>query len=91
MKLKKAEIVEKIAAKMGGTNKEAEAAMDAVVDTMKEVLSAGDTFAWPGFATFSVKDIPAKSGTAPNGETWSKPACKGVKFKAAPALKESVN
>jgi len=91
MKLKKSEITEKLAAKMGGTAKEAEAAMDAVAEVISESLANGDTFTWPEFATLSVKDVPAKSGTAPNGEQWSKPASKGIKFKATPGLKKAIN
>lgn len=90
-KLKKSEILEKLAEKLGGSKKEAEAAMDAVASTISEILVAGDTFAWPGLMTLSPKDVGPKSGIAPDGTSWEKPASKAVKFKMGADLKRALN
>lgn len=90
-KLKKSEILEKLAESMGASKKEAETAMDAVASVVTAMLAEGDTFAWPGFVTLSPKDVGPKSGIAPDGSSWEKPASKAVKFKMGADLKRALN
>ncbi|MBR5121532.1 MAG: HU family DNA-binding protein [Oscillospiraceae bacterium] len=87
----KVELVSKIADKAGLTKKEAEKALNAVVETVTDALNAGEKVSLIGFGTFEVKTRAAKEGINP--KTKAKiaiPARKVPTFKAGKALKDSV-
>lgn len=90
--MKKVELVEAVAEKAGLTKADANRAIDALFDTVKEALVKGDKVAIAGFGTFSVGERSAREGRNPQtGETVKIAACKSAKFKASSALKEALN
>ncbi|NPA50183.1 MAG: HU family DNA-binding protein [Epsilonproteobacteria bacterium] len=88
----KAEFIELIKEKGGFESKAAaERATNAFLESITEVLKKGDSIAFVGFGTFSVVDVPEKSGKVPgSNKTYFKPAHKAPKFKAGKYLKEAV-
>ena len=89
--MKKAEIIAKIAEKSGLTNAESEKALEAVLDTIKESLAAGEKITFLGFGSFSVRERPAHTGrNLQTKEEIEIPAGKTPVFKAGKALKDCV-
>lgn len=88
----KAELVQKIYAKSGlATKTQAEAALDALVDTLTEAMKAGDSVTFTGFGSFKVTERAARKGRNPRtGMEINIPAGKAVKFTPGKALKEAV-
>jgi len=64
--------------------------LDLVADFITKALKNGDSVNLQGVANFSVKATKAKSGTAPNGTQWTKPAGKSVKVTASKTLKDAL-
>lgn len=90
--MKKAELVEAVAAKAGLSKADANRALEAVFDTIKTAMKKGEKVAIPGFGTFSVGKRAAREGRNPQtGATVKIAACKTAKFKSASALKEALN
>ena len=90
--MNKAELVEAIAKKTGGTKAAAETTIDAFVDTVTGALTKGDSVALIGFGTFSVsKRAPRKGRNPATGAEIKIPASKVAKFSAGAKLKKSVN
>ena len=90
--MKKAELVEAIAAKTGLTKADANRALDATFEVITKALKKGDRVPVAGFGTFNVSKRKAREGRNPQtGATVKIPARKAVTFKAGTALKEAVN
>ena len=90
--MKKAELVEAVAAQTGLTKADADRAIKAFADVVTGALKKGDKVALPGFGTFSVAKRAAREGRNPQtGETVKIKASKSAKFKQASALKEALN
>ena len=90
--MKKAELVEAVAAASGLTKADATRAIDATFATITEALKAGNKVPVAGFGTFAVSQRGERNGRNPQtGATVVIPARKAVTFKAGTALKESVN
>ncbi|WP_028043175.1 HU family DNA-binding protein [Candidatus Stoquefichus massiliensis] len=90
--MNKTELVEKVAASAGLTKTQAEAAVNAFVETVTDVLKAGDKITLKGFGTFEVRARDARTGRNPRtGETMTIAASKAPAFKASSALKNVVN
>lgn len=90
--MKKAELVEAVAAKAGLTKADADRAIKALCEEIQSVLVKGDKVALPGFGTFSVSKRAAREGRNPQtGATVKIAASKNAKFKAASALKAALN
>ena len=89
--MNKAQLIEVIAAKSELSKKDAEAALNATVDAIKEALKAGDKIQLVGFGTFAVKARAARSARNPRtGETIEVAAAKVPAFSAGKALKDAV-
>ena len=89
--MNKAELIEVVAAKSELSKKDAEAAVNATVEAIKEALKAGDKVQLVGFGTFAVKARAARSARNPRtGETIDVAAVKVPTFAAGKALKDSV-
>lgn len=89
--MNKAELIEVVAAKSALSKKDAEAAVNATVEAIKEALKAGDKVQLVGFGTFAVKARAARSARNPRtGETIEVAAAKFPTFAAGKALKDSV-
>ena len=72
--------------------KDAEAAVVAFVDTIKEALKKGEKVQLIGFGTFESKKRPARVARNPRtGEEIKIAASKAPVFKAGKALKDTVN
>jgi len=90
--MNKAELVEAIAKKTGGTKAAAEATLDAFIDSVTVALTKGDSVALIGFGTFSVSKRAARKGRNPaTGDEIKIPASKVAKFSAGAKLKKAVN
>ena len=89
--MNKTELVAAVAAKAELSKKDAEAAVAAVFDSVKDALADGDKVALVGFGTFSIKERAARTGLNPRTkETIVIPAAKVPTFKAGAALKDAV-
>lgn len=90
--MNKTELVEKVAASAGLTKAQAEAAVNAFVETVTDVLKEGDKITLKGFGTFEVRARDARTGRNPRtGETMTIAASKAPAFKASSALKNVIN
>ena len=89
--MNKTELVAAVAAKAELSKKDAEAAINAVFDSVKDALAEGDKVSLIGFGTFSVKTRAARTGLNPRTkETIEIPESKVPAFKAGSALKDAV-
>ena len=90
--MNKTELVEKVAESAGLTKTQAEAAINAFVETITAGLKAGDKITLKGFGTFEVRQREAREGRNPRtGETMTIAASKAPAFKSSSALKNAVN
>ena len=88
----KAELVAKMAEKAGVSKKQADKCLKAFIEVMAEALQKGERIAIPGFGIFVVRERGERKGRNPQiGEEITIPARKVVSFKAAKALKETIN
>lgn len=88
----KSELIVAVASKTDSTKKNAEAAVNAMIEAVTEALVNGDKVSIVGFGTFEVRD--RKEKTVINPQTKKKmtaPASKAPAFKAGQALKSAVN
>ncbi len=89
--MNKAELIEAIVAKSGLSKKDAGAALDATVESIKAALKGGDKVQLVGFGTFAVKARAARTGVNPKtGAKIQIAATKVPTFAAGKALKEEV-
>jgi nucleoid DNA-binding protein len=90
--MKKAELIQAVAEKTGKSKKDAGLFVDAVLDSIKDAMVAGDKVSLTGFGVFEVRERSAKQCKNPRtGEMQDVPACKAPAFKAGKNLKEAVN
>ena len=90
--MNKNELLEKVSSASGLSKKQSEAAINAFLDTLTDVLKAGDKISLKGFGTFEVRTREARTGRNPRtGETMEISASKVPAFKASTALKNVVN
>ncbi len=90
--MNKAELSSAIVAKTGMTKKDAEKAVNAVVEVISDSLKAGEKVQIVGFGSFEVKERPARTARNPRtGEEIKIDASKAPVFKPGKALKDTVN
>lgn len=90
--MNKAELVTKMAEKSELTKKEAEAALNAFMQSVEEALVEGDKVQLVGFGTFETRERAAREGRNPRTkETINIPASTVPVFKAGKEFKERVN
>ncbi|MBE5768044.1 MAG: HU family DNA-binding protein [Clostridiales bacterium] len=90
--MNKSELTAALAAKTGLNKKEAEKALNAVVEVITETLTAGEKVQIVGFGSFEIKDRPARTARNPRtNEEIEIAASKAPVFKAGKALKDTVN
>ena len=81
--MNKSQLIEAVAAKNGMKKKDAEAAVNAVTETIAEAMKNGEKVQLVGFGTFEVKARGARTGRNPKtGETIEVPASKHLTFSA---------
>ena len=89
--MNKTELVAAVADKANLSKKDADAAVSAVLDAVKDALADGDKVSIVGFGTFAVKERAARTGLNPRTKaTITIPAAKVPTFKAGSALKDAV-
>ena len=90
--MNKKEFVDLISDKASFTKKEAEIALQAVTDSLTELLAKGDSIVLPGFASIAVKKRAARKGRNPStGKPLDIPARNAISFKPGAKLKEAIN
>lgn len=91
--MNKAELVSKMAEKSELTKKDAEAALNAFMETVTETLTNKDKIQLVGWGTFETRERAARTGRNPKNpeETIEIKASTGIAFKAGAKLKDSVN
>ncbi|MGL5042038.1 MAG: HU family DNA-binding protein [Culicoidibacterales bacterium] len=73
------------------SKKDAESAVNAVLEAIKSALKSGEKVTLTGFGTFEVRERSARQGRNPQtGETIQIAASKVPAFKAGKELKEAV-
>ena len=88
----KSELIADVALRADITKKDADAAVNAIIDSITHALETGDKVQLVGFGTFEVRTRGARTGRNPrNNEEISIPESKAPAFKAGKALKDVVN
>ncbi|MEA2361694.1 MAG: DNA-binding protein HU-beta [Thermoleophilaceae bacterium] len=87
----KSEFVDQVAERSGLGKGDAEKAVNAVLETIEEVLRRGGDINFTGFGKFTVADRGARQGVNPQtGERIQIAASKVPRFSAGSALKKAV-
>ena len=91
--MNKQEIVSAMAEKSELTKKDAEAALNAFMESVEEALVSGDKIQLVSFGTFETRNRAARQGRNPKNpeQVIEIPASKAPAFKAGKKLKEAVN
>ena len=90
--MNKKELIAAAAAKAGTTQKDAEAVINAALETLTAALVNGDRVQVSGFGIFEVKAREARVGRNPKTkEAINIPASKVPAFKASKTLKDAVS
>jgi len=91
--MNKAELITKVADKTNLKKKDAELALDAILDTIEEALVEGESVRLIGFGTFETRARKERTGRNPQkpDAVISIPASKAPVFKAGKSLKDAVN
>jgi DNA-binding protein HU-beta len=89
----KADLIEKIRIKAGFDTKAAAGkALEAVLETIRDSLAAGETVTLTGFGSFKVSERAARTGRNPQtGAPIKIPAKRVVKFSTSKGLKDALN
>jgi len=88
----KADIVEKVQGKVGGTRLECAALVESVLSIMKDTLETGEDVKISGFGRFSIRSKTDRRGRNPQtGEDMIITARKVLTFKPSPGLRMAVN
>ena len=91
--LRKRDIGERVAANLGSSRAQGEAALKVVLNSIQEAIAAGDRVVLTGFGSFEVRDVkarrvrPIRGGSA--GDLITVPAHKRVGFTAGADLSKS--
>ncbi len=89
--MNKKEVIDAVASKTELSKKNAEAAVNAVLDIITETLQKRGVVAFTGFGTFSTSDRAARAGVNPLTKAKIQiPATTVPKFKSGKSLKEAV-
>ncbi|WDV45549.1 HU family DNA-binding protein [Clostridiaceae bacterium M8S5] len=91
--MNKSDLITSIAEKSNLTKKDAESALNAFMESVKEALENGDKVQLVGFGTFEVRHRKEREGRNPRDpkQKITIPASKAPVFKAGKTLKEAVN
>lgn len=91
--MNKSELIAAITETTGFTKKDAEKALNSVVDVITNALTKGEKVQIVGFGSFEVKDRPERVARNPQSpeQEITIPASKAPVFKAGKSLKEAVN
>jgi len=91
--LRKSEMSSRVAVRLGVSNAQGEAALNAVLHSIQEALAAGDRVVLTGFGSFDIREVkarrvrPIRGGRA--GTLMTVPAHKRAGFKAGAELSKA--
>lgn len=89
--MNKSELVDAVADATNGTKADAQASVDAVLDSITDTLKKGDKVSLTGFGTFEVRKRAARTARNPQtGEEIKVKATTVPAFKAGKGLKDAV-
>ena len=89
--MNKADIIERVHEKLGGTKTTAEDAVETIFANIVSAMKNGDEVSIAGFGIFSAKNRPARMARNPRtGASVQVPATRVPKFRAGKALKEAM-
>ena len=89
--MNKTELIAAMAEKAELSKKDAEKALNAFMDSVKDALAKGDKVQLVGFGTFEVKERAARKGINPQTKAEiTIPASKAPPFKAGQAFKSAI-
>ncbi len=89
--MNKEQLIERVASKTGLSKRDANAALDAILDGITSALKKGEKVTLVGFGTFTVRRRKAREGRNPQtGEKIKIPARKVPAFTAGKELKAQV-
>jgi DNA-binding protein HU-beta len=90
--MSKSELIASVVEKTGLTKKDADKAVNAVLESITDSLSNGETVQIAGFGSFVVRDRKERQGLNPQTkQAITIAASKAPAFKAGKALKEAVS
>lgn len=90
--MNKNELITVVAETTGFTKKDVGTVVDSVFNVISRVLSGGENVKISNFGQFVVRERKERKGRNPqSGEEIMIPASKGIGFKPAQGLKDSVN
>ena len=90
--MNKTQLIEAVAAKANIKKKDAEVAINSLVDVITDTLADGEKVQLTGFGSFDVKERAAHDGINPfTGKTMHFDATKKPVFYASKALKDALN
>ena len=90
--MNKTELIAAVAEKSGLSKKDADNAVNAMLDAVVETLSQGDKVQIVGFGTFEVRSRSERQGRDPRtNNPITIPASKSPAFKAGKAFKDAVD
>lgn len=90
--MNKTQLIEAVAAKANMKKKDAESAINSLVDVIIDALKDGEKVQLTGFGSFDVKERAAHDGINPfTKETMHFEASKKPAFSASKALKDAIN
>ncbi len=91
-KLMKDSIISSVVEQTGLSKKDANAAVDAIVATIRDALGNGDSIGLIGFGTFEVRTRAARTGRNPQtGDELKIPEKKVPAFKPGKQLRDAVS
>ena len=71
--LRKGDLAEKVAEKLDAPRSQGEAALNAVLDSIREALASGDRLVVTGFGTFEVRQVKERTVKAIRGAQAGQP------------------
>lgn len=90
--MNKAELIANVAATAGLSKKDAEKALNALIESITDTLKKGDKVQLVGFGTFEVRARAERMGRNPQtNKEIVIPASKVPAFKVGKALKDAIN
>ena len=90
--MKKAQLIDEVVSKTGMKKKDAEAAVETMVESIAQALANGEKVQIAGLGSFEIKTRPQRTGRNPKTqEIITIPESKYPVFSASKTLKDSVN
>ena len=89
--MNKTDMVTKLAEKNGMTKKDAQKALNSLIEIISDEIKDGGSVILTGFGTFSIAERKPRTGRHPQtGQPIDIPAARVPKFKAGKVLKDAV-